>query len=165
MTAERKRRYLLDGVGGCRGPFTWSGSTPSKSHSPSCRVPHPPPWTALVLKRALPTSFLSQTKVLLTPSSNLTYTHCATVLSDKLQFVEEIGFGNWGSVWLCRPKEDLSASPDDPTSPSEVLRLKETKLAVKLVHRSKTSTTAARVRSLYVASFTPETPIHDPWRV
>ncbi|KAI0330464.1 hypothetical protein GY45DRAFT_1323595 [Cubamyces sp. BRFM 1775] len=59
------------------------------------------------------------------------------VLADRLQFIEEIGFGNWGSVWLCRPK---SASGE---------KLLETKIAVKLVHRSKTSTTAARVRSLW----------------
>ncbi|KAF7364956.1 Protein kinase domain-containing protein [Mycena venus] len=64
------------------------------------------------------------------------------VLSDKLQFVEEIGYGNWGSVWLCRPKED-------PESGDGVVRVRETKIAVKLVHRSKTSTTAARVRSLW----------------
>ncbi|KAJ6585267.1 hypothetical protein B0H19DRAFT_1368651 [Mycena capillaripes] len=66
------------------------------------------------------------------------------VLSDKLQFVEEIGYGNWGSVWLCRPKED-------PSSPNAdgLVKLQETKIAVKLVHRSKTSTTAARVRSLW----------------
>ncbi|KAJ7451595.1 hypothetical protein FB451DRAFT_702631 [Mycena latifolia] len=66
------------------------------------------------------------------------------VLSDKLQFVEEIGFGNWGSVWLCRPKED----PDSPSADG-LVKLQETKIAVKLVHRSKTSTTAARVRSLW----------------
>ncbi|KAJ7625320.1 hypothetical protein DFH06DRAFT_1304939 [Mycena polygramma] len=65
-------------------------------------------------------------------------------LSDKLQFVEEIGYGNWGSVWLCRPKED----PNSPTADG-VVKLQETKIAVKLVHRSKTSTTAARVRSLW----------------
>ncbi|KAJ6461646.1 hypothetical protein DFH09DRAFT_582339 [Mycena vulgaris] len=65
-------------------------------------------------------------------------------LSDKLQFVEEIGFGNWGSVWLCRPKED----PESPTADG-LVKLQETKIAVKLVHRSKTSTTAARVRSLW----------------
>lgn len=80
------------------------------------------------------------------------------VLSDNLQFIEEarldvsrkpncrliflfqIGFGNWGSVWLCRPKptrDGLTSVPDQ-------------KIAVKLVHRSKTSTTAARVRSLLV---------------
>lgn len=61
------------------------------------------------------------------------------VLSDNLQFIEEIGFGNWGSVWLCRPKptrDGLTSVPDQ-------------KIAVKLVHRSKTSTTAARVRSLW----------------
>ncbi|KAH9990040.1 kinase-like domain-containing protein [Russula vinacea] len=57
------------------------------------------------------------------------------VLADKLQFVKEIGFGNWGSVWLCRPRVSKDAG--------------NTKLAVKLVHRSKTTTTAARVRSLW----------------
>ncbi|KAJ7195516.1 kinase-like domain-containing protein [Mycena pura] len=66
------------------------------------------------------------------------------MLSEKLQFVEEIGFGNWGSVWLCRPKED----PNSPSADS-FARLQENKIAVKLVHRSKTSTTAARVRSLW----------------
>ncbi|KAJ7069621.1 CAMK/CAMKL/MARK protein kinase [Mycena amicta] len=66
------------------------------------------------------------------------------VLSEKLQFIEEIGFGNWGSVWLCRPKDDLG-----PPSTDGVVKPQETKLAVKLVHRSKTSTTAARVRSLW----------------
>ncbi|TFK91868.1 hypothetical protein K466DRAFT_481834 [Polyporus arcularius HHB13444] len=60
------------------------------------------------------------------------------VLADRLQFIEEIGFGNWGSVWLCQPKGESSANP-----------LQDSKIAVKLVHRSKTSTTAARVRSLW----------------
>ncbi|KAF8645210.1 hypothetical protein AX16_008037 [Volvariella volvacea WC 439] len=64
------------------------------------------------------------------------------VLADKLEFVEEIGFGNWGSVWLCRPK----ASAKSETSRVTVCAQK---IAVKLVHRSKTSTTAARVRSLW----------------
>ncbi|OBZ68659.1 Serine/threonine-protein kinase par-1 [Grifola frondosa] len=66
------------------------------------------------------------------------------VLADRLQFIEEIGFGNWGSVWLCRPKLDsASRSSEGPNAPQD------TKIAVKLVHRSKTSTTAARVRSLW----------------
>src|SRR5882762_8913308 len=79
------------------------------------------------------------------------------VLADRLRFIQEvrpwhspfsdstlishcqIGFGNWGSVWLCRPKSSRSTeSLDDGV-----------KVAVKLVHRSKTSTNAARVRSLY----------------
>ncbi|KAL4250578.1 Serine/threonine-protein kinase ATG1 [Abortiporus biennis] len=64
-------------------------------------------------------------------------------LADRLHFVEEIGFGNWGSVWLCRPKSDPSSS----SSSRDVNP--DTKIAVKLVHRSKTSTTAARVRSLW----------------
>ncbi|KAI0693211.1 hypothetical protein BC835DRAFT_1546100 [Cytidiella melzeri] len=66
------------------------------------------------------------------------------VLADRLQFIEEIGFGNWGSVWACRPKPDPSSPPTDSPHASE-----STKIAVKLVHRSKTPTTAARVRSLW----------------
>ncbi|PPQ85184.1 hypothetical protein CVT25_004191 [Psilocybe cyanescens] len=63
------------------------------------------------------------------------------ILSDRLEFIEEIGFGNWGSVWLCKPK---------PTTTKDgVVRPIGSKLAVKLVHRSKTATTAARVRSLW----------------
>ncbi|KAF9013205.1 hypothetical protein BDQ17DRAFT_1321088 [Cyathus striatus] len=62
------------------------------------------------------------------------------VLSESLQFIEEIGFGNWGSVWLCTPKRG---------SQSATSSVPEQKIAVKLVHRSKTSTTAARVRSLW----------------
>ncbi|KAG9315954.1 hypothetical protein JVU11DRAFT_3608 [Chiua virens] len=58
------------------------------------------------------------------------------LLAERLQFVKEIGFGNWGSVWLCRPKSSSG-------------KVKDIEVAVKLVHRSKTSTTAARVRSLW----------------
>ncbi|CAL1712476.1 unnamed protein product [Somion occarium] len=65
------------------------------------------------------------------------------VLADRLHFIEEIGFGNWGSVWLCRPKPDPSSSTDLPNATND------SRIAVKLVHRSKTSTTAARVRSLW----------------
>ncbi|KXN82862.1 MAP/microtubule affinity-regulating kinase 4 [Leucoagaricus sp. SymC.cos] len=63
-------------------------------------------------------------------------------LSDRLQFIQEIGFGNWGSVWLCRPKISSSSADGLGTARGQ-------KIAVKLVHRSKTSTTAARVRSLW----------------
>ncbi|KAI0795218.1 hypothetical protein BC629DRAFT_310764 [Irpex lacteus] len=70
------------------------------------------------------------------------------VLADRLQFIEEIGYGNWGSVWACRPKLDPSSTSDSnsnsPHAPSG-----ERTIAVKLVHRSKTPTTAARVRSLW----------------
>ncbi|KAN0135253.1 hypothetical protein V8E53_006818 [Lactarius tabidus] len=71
------------------------------------------------------------------PSSDATdiFSLSDRVLAEKLQFVKEIGFGNWGSVWLCRPRVSDGAN--------------DTKLAVKLVHRSKTTTTAARVRSLW----------------
>ncbi|TFY73392.1 hypothetical protein EWM64_g10620, partial [Hericium alpestre] len=60
------------------------------------------------------------------------------VLADRLQFIKEIGFGNWGSVWLCHPKSGRTKEPQ-----------KDVQIAVKLVHRSKTTTTAARVRSLW----------------
>ncbi|KAG8879250.1 hypothetical protein FRB97_001834 [Tulasnella sp. 331] len=53
-------------------------------------------------------------------------------LQERLQFISEIGFGNWGSVWSCYTN-------NTPT---------RDKVAVKLVHRSKTPTTAARVKSL-----------------
>ncbi|KAF8582850.1 kinase-like protein [Ramaria rubella] len=66
-------------------------------------------------------------------------------LSERYQFVEEIGFGNWGSVWLCRPKDDAGQPIDDATAHAHGIG----KVAVKLVHRSKTPTTAARVRSLW----------------
>ncbi|TFK95795.1 kinase-like protein [Pterulicium gracile] len=69
-------------------------------------------------------------------SSTHSYVHAISdqVLSDKLLFIQEIGFGNWGSVWLCKPKREEEGSH---------------KIAVKLVHRSKTKTTAARVKSLW----------------
>ncbi|TFY71842.1 hypothetical protein EVG20_g1148 [Dentipellis fragilis] len=60
------------------------------------------------------------------------------VLADRLQFIKEIGFGNWGSVWLCHPKSGRTKLPQE-----------DIQVAVKLVHRSKTTTTAARVRSLW----------------
>ncbi|KAI0315826.1 hypothetical protein OF83DRAFT_1061408 [Amylostereum chailletii] len=73
------------------------------------------------------------------------------VLAERLQFVQEIGFGNWGSVWLCKPKH-----PDTKEVQHDV------KLAVKLVHRSKTTTTAARVRSLWNEMKIVRTFKHDP---
>ncbi|EIM79354.1 kinase-like protein [Stereum hirsutum FP-91666 SS1] len=60
------------------------------------------------------------------------------VLADRLEFVQEIGFGNWGSVWLCKPKTTSTKGRKEPL-----------KVAVKVVHRSKTTTTAARVKSLW----------------
>lgn len=71
---------------------------------------------------------------------------CFTIpLFPPLTSLPQIGFGNWGSVWLCRPKPDPPSSSGAPPKPND------NKIAVKLVHRSKTSTTAARVRSLYVS--------------
>ncbi|KAH7097669.1 kinase-like domain-containing protein [Auriculariales sp. MPI-PUGE-AT-0066] len=69
-------------------------------------------------------------------------------LADRLTFLEEVGSGNWGSVWKCRIKNG---------SEGDIV-------AVKLVHRSGGSnlkTSAARVRSLWnemktVRSFTQQ---------
>ncbi|KIY46686.1 kinase-like protein, partial [Fistulina hepatica ATCC 64428] len=73
------------------------------------------------------------------PESSDVFSLSDQVLAEKLQFIEEIGFGNWGSVWVCRPRPGgLTHSGNGPG-----------KIAVKLVHRSKTSTTAARVKSLW----------------
>ncbi|KAL8279852.1 hypothetical protein RQP46_007702 [Phenoliferia psychrophenolica] len=58
-----------------------------------------------------------------------------TLLAERYQFKEEVGYGNWGSVWLVHPKVD-----GEPQA---------TKLAIKLVHRSKNPTSSARVRSLW----------------
>jgi hypothetical protein len=49
----------------------------------------------------------------------------------------QIGFGNWGSVWLCRPRSGHD-------------KISDAKVAVKLVHRNKTKTASARVQSLFV---------------
>ncbi|EGN98503.1 hypothetical protein SERLA73DRAFT_110041 [Serpula lacrymans var. lacrymans S7.3] len=70
------------------------------------------------------------------------------LLAERLHFIKEIGFGNWGSVWLCRPKHSSSESDHH--------------VAVKLVHRSKTSTTAARVRSLWNEMKIVRSFKHDP---
>ncbi|KAJ3731278.1 hypothetical protein DFJ43DRAFT_438028 [Lentinula guzmanii] len=57
-------------------------------------------------------------------------------LSNRLQFIKEIGCGNWGSVWLCELKDED--------------RVQKRPLATKLVHRNKESkTSAARVKSLW----------------
>ncbi|KAG8930857.1 hypothetical protein FRC02_003598 [Tulasnella sp. 418] len=71
------------------------------------------------------------------PSSSVTASDVFSLtddeLKERLHFIKEIGYGNWGSVWACFTK-------DAPT---------REKVAVKLVHREKTPTTAARVRSLW----------------
>ncbi|KAG2360673.1 hypothetical protein BDR07DRAFT_1411994 [Suillus spraguei] len=72
------------------------------------------------------------------PEANDVFSLSDHLLAERLQFVKEIGFGNWGSVWLCRPKSSSSSNKHE-----------DVEVAVKLVHRSKTSTTAARVRSLW----------------
>ncbi len=90
------------------------------------------------------------------------------VLAEKLTFIEEVPFfrvalgrsliyslaqignGNWGSVWRCKPKTDPSAATAEDFD--KVLR---PHIAVKVVHReTKSKTSVARVKSLYAfASF------------
>ena len=67
-------------------------------------------------------------------------THMLNFVS-LIERFDQIGFGNWGSVWLCMPFAETSHS----RSPEP---LNEVKVATKLVHRSKTATTKARVQSL-----------------
>ncbi|GAA5963340.1 hypothetical protein JCM21900_002044 [Sporobolomyces salmonicolor] len=66
-------------------------------------------------------------------------------LAEKYQFVEEIGYGNWGSVWKCLPKQSLSSPSYGNSSPHQGAK----HLALKLVHRSKSPTSSARVRALW----------------
>ncbi|KAF8918919.1 kinase-like domain-containing protein [Mucidula mucida] len=67
------------------------------------------------------------------------------VLAEKLTFIEEIGNGNWGSVWRCKPKTDPSAATAEDFD--KVLR---PHIAVKVVHReTKSKTSVARVKSLW----------------
>ncbi|GAA5903049.1 hypothetical protein JCM5296_001722 [Sporobolomyces johnsonii] len=66
-------------------------------------------------------------------------------LAEKYQFVEEIGYGNWGSVWKCRPKQSPSSPSYGNSSPHQGAK----HLALKLVHRSKSPTSSARVRALW----------------
>ncbi|WVO18574.1 hypothetical protein L204_106293 [Cryptococcus depauperatus] len=77
-------------------------------------------------------------------------------LSDQFTFMSEVGYGNWGSVWVCKPKDAESAQ----FTQGAMIRLgrqaaaaggagADGKVALKLVHRSKTPTTAARVRALW----------------
>ncbi|KAH9812598.1 kinase-like domain-containing protein [Melampsora americana] len=61
-------------------------------------------------------------------------------LAAQYTFENEIGYGNWGSIWR------ISTNPSTKTNPP---RQKKT-LAIKLVHRDKSSnTTNARVKSLW----------------
>nr|XP_019013084.1 CAMK/CAMKL protein kinase [Kwoniella pini CBS 10737]OCF51865.1 CAMK/CAMKL protein kinase [Kwoniella pini CBS 10737] len=83
-------------------------------------------------------------------------------LTDGFTFIREIGFGNWGSVWLCKPKHHKHLLNQGRLSTNEraIVKLGKKsiltagsgaggKVAIKLVHRSKTPTTAARVRALW----------------
>ncbi|WWD18784.1 hypothetical protein CI109_103239 [Kwoniella shandongensis] len=83
-------------------------------------------------------------------------------LSERFTFITEIGFGNWGSVWLCKPKHPRASvlGGAEASGNAAVVRLGKKaaasggsgaggKVAIKLVHRSKTATTAARVKALW----------------
>ncbi|GAA6024745.1 hypothetical protein JCM8202_002908 [Rhodotorula sphaerocarpa] len=56
------------------------------------------------------------------------------MLAERYSFIEEVGFGNWGSVWKVKPK------PAGPATPVQ---------SVKLVHRSKHPTSSTRLRALW----------------
>ncbi|OCF43528.1 CAMK/CAMKL protein kinase [Kwoniella heveanensis CBS 569] len=79
-------------------------------------------------------------------------------LSERFTFVSEIGFGNWGSVWRCKPKHIKHGAIT--AGDKHFMKLGKRaaacggggaggKVAVKLVHRSRDATTAARVRALW----------------
>ncbi len=80
-------------------------------------------------------------------------------LSDRFTFISEIGFGNWGSVWLCKPKHArASALGGDVGGGGGVGKLGKTaaavggsgaggKVAIKLVHRSKTPVSTRNILS------------------
>ena len=68
-----------------------------------------------------------------------------------------IHVGNWGSVWQCKPRTPAAhplhrstVSRNQPSlSHAVASQHHPTKVAIKLVHRSKQATTAARVRALW----------------
>ncbi|TFK27626.1 hypothetical protein FA15DRAFT_701826 [Coprinopsis marcescibilis] len=64
-------------------------------------------------------------------------------VSRELDFIEEIGNGNWGSVWLVRPKRSRSGSEET------AFKAAGRKFAVKVVHRKKTAANASRLKSLW----------------
>ena len=92
-------------------------------------------------------------------------------LSDRFNFVKEIGYGNWGSVWLCRPKHPKGKDEGPMSTLGRSAAAgggskSAGKVAIKLVHRSKSpvscpkpripvteltcwQTTSARVRALW----------------
>ncbi|KAF6755803.1 kinase-like domain-containing protein [Ephemerocybe angulata] len=76
-------------------------------------------------------------------STGAVYSLSDQVVAQELDFVEEIGNGNWGSVWLVRPKRSKA------TSEHVAFRDAGRKFAVKLVHRKKTAANASRIKSLW----------------
>jgi hypothetical protein len=66
--------------------------------------------------------------------------------------------GNWGSVWVCKPRRAdfhplhrLTQQDMPAYCPARIVagQHHHSRIAVKLVHRAKTPTTAARVRALW----------------
>ncbi|KAG8826817.1 hypothetical protein FRC19_007385 [Serendipita sp. 401] len=59
------------------------------------------------------------------------------LLAQRYRFCKEYGVGNWGTVWLGQDKR-TGKTPEE-----------QKKVAIKLVHRSKTQATAVKVRALW----------------
>ena len=67
-------------------------------------------------------------------------------LSDRFTFMSEIGFGNWGSVWLCKPKHCRASAHRELGGVAKLGKMAAAgggsgaggKVALKLVHRTKT---------------------------
>ncbi|KAK4056431.1 hypothetical protein OIO90_002574 [Microbotryomycetes sp. JL221] len=94
--------------------------------------------TSMVLREASPaSSSTSSLRLKASPKVNdrNDIVSCSdAVLASNLSFTSEIGFGNWGSVWQCQRR----------TEPN-----KGQLVATKLVHRSKSPYSSARVKSLW----------------
>ncbi|KAK8858890.1 hypothetical protein IAR55_003121 [Kwoniella newhampshirensis] len=81
-------------------------------------------------------------------------------LANRFIFISEVGFGNWGSVWLCKPKRPRASRLGDGDAQGMVVKLGRKaaagggsgacgKVAIKLVHRTNSETTALRVKALW----------------
>ncbi|KAI8459430.1 kinase-like domain-containing protein [Phakopsora pachyrhizi] len=72
------------------------------------------------------------------------------VLASQYNFEEEIGYGNWGSIWRVTDLHRRTGSSRSKGDRSENNLPQSNTLAVKLVYRDKSSgTTAAKIKSLW----------------
>jgi hypothetical protein len=68
-------------------------------------------------------------------------------LGERFCFIEEIGFGNWGSVWKVRPRHTKASQVDGHRPGGRMGRIAAAsggvgangKIAIKLVHRQRTA--------------------------